>query len=327
MYFITNSYKSQGLFLDLLCYNITMENKAFLGYSDTLAILPFDHRTGLYKAFEWTEPLTPDQITEMKDGRRLIFEAIQRAVELGIPKESAPVFTDDVFGAEVLKDAKEKGFITFLTTEKSGATYFDFEHGHQFGDAINAIGPTFTKALVRYNPDANHEDNKKSLENLKKLSDFSHANGYKFIIEPLIAATDEQLSQVADDKHRYDNEVRPNLTVRMIREMQDAGIEPDVWKIEGFEHADAYEKIVAAARAGGRDNVGIITLGRNETDEVVNTWLRASSHVPGVIGFAVGRTVFLDPLLRYRQSKISRDETITIIAEKFTSFFKVFTEK
>ena len=304
-----------------------MENKAFLGYSGTLAILPFDHRTGLYKAFGWTEPLDPGQVIEMKDGRQLIFEAIQQAVSLGIPKESAPVFTDDVFGAEALKDAKEKGFITFLTTEKSGATYFDFEHGDQFGDAINAIGPTFTKALVRYNPDANHEDNKKSLENLKKLSDFSHANGYKFLIEPLVTATDEQLSQVVDDKHRYDNEVRPELTVRMITEMQNFGIEPDVWKIEGFEKTVTYEKIVTAAQTDGRSGVGIITLGRNETDEVVNTWLRASSHVPGVIGFAVGRTVFLEPLLHYRTKELTRDEAITIIAEKFTSFFKVFTEK
>lgn len=310
-----------------LCYNISMENKAFLGYSDTLAILPFDHRTGLYKAFGWTEPLTLEQVSEMKDSRQLIFEAIQYAVSHGIPKESAPVFTDDVFGAEVLKDAKEKGFITFLTTEKSGATYFDFEHGDSFGDAINTIDPTFTKALVRYNPDINHEDNKKSLENLKKLSDFSHTNGYKFLIEPLIAATDEQLATVDGDKHRYDNEIRPELTVRMIREMQDFGIEPDVWKVEGFEQTDAYQKIVSAARTDGRDNVGIITLGRNETDEVVAKWLRASNHVPGVIGFAVGRTVFLDPLLRYHAKEISREEAVKEIAIKFVSFYNIFTEK
>lgn len=304
-----------------------MENKAFLGYSGTLAILPFDHRTGLYKAFGWTEPLTENQISEMKDGRRLIFEAIERAVELGVPRESAPVFTDDIFGAEVLHDAKEKGFITFLTTEKSGITYFDFEHGDQFGDAINAIQPTFTKALVRYNPDGNTEDNEKSLMNLKKLSDFSHTHNYKFIVEPLVAATNEQLASVTGDKHRYDNEVRPDLTVRMIVEMQEFGIEPDVWKIEGFEQSDAYKKIVTAARAGERNNVGIITLGRNETDEVVASWLRASNHVPGVIGFAVGRTVFLDLLLKYRKGEILRDEAISGIATKFVSFYKVFEEK
>ncbi len=304
-----------------------MENKAFLGYSGTLAILPFDHRTGLYRTFGWSEPLTGEQIIEMKDSRRLIFEAIEHAVAQGIPKESAPVFTDDVFGTEVLKEAKEKGFITFLTTEKSGATYFDFEHGDNFGDAINAIGPTFTKALVRYNPDSNLEDNKKSLENLKKLSDFSHANGYRFLIEPLIVATDDQLTSAEGDKHRYDNEIRPELTVRMICEMHDAGIEPDVWKIEGFEHTDAYEKIVSAVRADGRDNVGIITLGRNETDEVVASWLQASRSVPGVIGFAVGRTVFLDPLLRYHAQEISREEAVKEIATKFVSFYNIFTEK
>lgn len=288
---------------------------------DILAILPFDHRTGLYKAFGWSEPLSDDQITTMKDGRRLIYEAIQESVKMGVPLSNAPVFTDDIFGKEVLVDAKKKGFQTFLTTEKSGLTYFDFEHGEQFGDAINEVKPNFVKALVRYNPDSNSEDNQKSLINLKKLNDFANANGYKFLIEPLIPATDAQLENVGNDKKKYDEEVRPDLTVRMINEMHVAGVKPDIWKIEGFQNSNNYEKVTEAAATN------IICLGRNETDEVVESWLRAGATVDEVIGFAVGRTVFLDPLLKYVKGEIPRETAIQTIAQKFVHFYNIFTKK
>lgn len=60
----------------------------------------------------------------------------------------------------------------------------------------------------------------------------------------------------------YDAELRPDLMVRAIRELQDAGIEADVWKIEGVdERADA-ERIAAQCREGGRDGVACVVLAR-----------------------------------------------------------------
>lgn len=298
-----------------------------LGYIEPLYILPFDHRTGLYKLFGWTEPLTSEQIEAMKSGRRLIFDAIQQAVAQGVPKENTPVFTDDVYGKEVLREAAEKGFMTFLTTEKSGIPYFDFEHGEDYATIIKEINPTFTKALVRFNPEGNQDDNARSLENLKKLSDFSHEHGYKFVIEPLVGATDAQLASVSGDKAAYDESVRPNLTVRMIEQMHAAGIEPDIWKIEGFKNSENYQTVMNAARSGNRNNVAIISLGRNETDETVSQWLKAGAAVNGVIGFAIGRTIFLDALTKFQSGDLSHDDAATEIANRFIHFYKVFTEK
>lgn len=296
-----------------------------LGYTKTLAILPFDHRTGLYKEFGWTEPLTHEQVAEMKEHRWLIYEGLKRSFKLGVPKEEAGVLTDDLFGKTVLEDAIQENLPVILTTEKSGTPFFDFEH-EDWKEKINELRPTFTKALVRYNPDGNKEDNTRSLANLKLLSDFSHENNYKFLIEPLIPPTQEQLASVSEDKQRYDAELRPELTMRMIGEFQAAGIEPDIWKIEGFEKKESYEKVITQAREGGRTEVGIISLGRNETDEVVAKWLQAGAQVPGVIGFAVGRTIFLDALKQFKSGEISRSEAVEKIAEKFSNFYKTFTE-
>lgn len=295
-----------------------------LGNNDILAILPFDHRTGLYRELGWSEPLSDEQKTQMKQGRRLIYDAIVQAVHDGIPREQTIVFTDDLFGAEVLHDAKDAGFTTSLTTEQSGIPYFNFEHA-DFGSAIQSIKPDMVKALVRYNPAGDANNNRTSLENLKKLSDYAHEHGLLFLIEPLIPATDEQLAKMDGDKHRYDTELRPGLTVQMIHDMQNAGIEPDIWKIEGFADPVLYEMVVAAAQTNGR-NAHLIALGRNETDGVVASWLRAGATVPGVIGFAVGRTVFLESLKQFLSGGLSHDDAVVIIAKKFREFYDVFTQ-
>ena len=114
-----------------------------------------------------------------------------------------------------------------------------------------------------------------------------------------------QLQGLGNDKKAYDLQLRPALMVRAIHELQDAGVEADVWKIEGIERREDCQRVVEAARRGGRDRVGCIILGRGEDDEKVRHWLRTAAGVPGFIGFAVGRTTFWDPLVEYRADRIT----------------------
>ena len=75
-----------------------------------------------------------------------------------------------------------------------------------------------------------------------------------------------------------------------------AGVEPDVWKIEGLDAREDCERVASAARAGGRDGVSCIVLGRGGDAAKVEGWLRTAASVPGFIGFAVGRTIWWDAL-------------------------------
>jgi myo-inositol catabolism protein IolC len=109
-----------------------------------------------------------------------------------------------------------------------------------------------------------------------------------------------------------------------IEQLQDAGVEPDVWKIEGLERREDCERIVAAARWGGRNRVGCIILGRGEDDRKMREWLTIASAVPGFIGFAVGRTSFWDPLVDWRGKKISRDEAVAETARWYQEFVQIF---
>jgi len=100
---------------------------------------------------------------------------------------------------------------------------------------------------------------------------------------------------------------------------------PDL--LEGIEGLDRHEdcaKMVAAARAGGRDRVSCIVLGRGESDQKVEEWLGIAASVPGFIGFAVGRTDFWDPLVAFRAKQETREQAVAEIARRYRHFVDVF---
>jgi len=144
------------------------------------------------------------------------------------------------------------------------------------------------------------------------------------MFELLVPAEKAQLDRLNGDKKKYDIELRPKLMVQTIQQLQDAGVEPDVWKIEGLDRRDDCEKIVAAARRGGRDKVGCIILGRGEDDNKVREWLTTAAQVQGFIGFAVGRTAFWNPLVDYRAKKITREGAVAEIARRYEEFAVIF---
>ena len=121
------------------------------------------------------------------------------------------------------------------------------------------------------------------------------------MFELLVPAEKAQLEKVGGDKKRYDKELRPELMVQAIHQLQDAGVEADVWKIEGIDSKEDAAKVVEAAHRGGRDHVGSIILGRGEDDKKVREWLTIAAAVPGFIGFAVGRTTFWEPLTEWKE--------------------------
>ena len=144
------------------------------------------------------------------------------------------------------------------------------------------------------------------------------------MFELLVPAEESQLDRVKGDKKAYDREIRPELVVEAIRELQDSGVEADVWKIEGIERKLDCQKVVAAARRAGRDKVGCIILGRGEDEQKVRQWLSTAASVEGFIGFAVGRTTFWDPLVDYRAQRITRETAVTRIADEYRAWVDVF---
>jgi myo-inositol catabolism protein IolC len=299
-----------------------------LGYDKPLYIQPFDHRGSFQKKmFGWDGVLSEQQTAEIASAKRVIYNGFEAAVASGVPKEKAGILVDEQFGAAILRDASASGFAIACPAEKSGQDEFDFEYGEDFAKHIDAFEPTFCKVLVRYNPEGDKELNRTQSARLKRLSEYLHEKGRsRFMFELLVPAEKDQLNRVNGDKKAYDLEIRPSLMVGAIRELQENGVEADVWKIEGLDRREDCERIVEIARRAGRDKVGCIILGRGENDEKVHEWLETAAAVPGFIGFAVGRTVFWEPLVSLLAKKSSREEAVAEIARRFSEFVRVFDQ-
>jgi 5-dehydro-2-deoxygluconokinase len=273
-----------------------------VGYDRLLYILPFDHRGSFQtKMFGWKGALTPEQTAEIAAAKQVIYEGFKKAVAEGVPRSEAGILVDEQFGEAVLRDATQHWYITACPAEKSGQDEFDFEYGEDFAKHIEEFNPTFCKVLVRYNPEGEKALNQRQAQRLKRLSDYLHGKGRsKFMFELLVPAEPAQLQKLGGDKKAYDLQLRPGLMVRAIQELQDAGVEPDVWKIEGLDRREDCARVVEVAHRGGRNKVGCIVLGRGEDDRKVREWLSVAAGVPGFVGFAVGRTTFWDPLVEWR---------------------------
>lgn len=298
------------------------------GYQQPLYILPFDHRgsfeTGM---FHWHGALSAEQTAQIAAAKQVIYDGFKAALAAGVRQQDAGILVDEQFGAAILRDASLSGYHFACPAEKSGQEEFDFEYGDHFAEHIEAFHPTFAKVLVRYNPEADREMNRVQASRLKQLSDYlQQANRSLFMFELLVPAEKAQLDKVSGDKKAYDLELRPPLMVGAIQELQDAGVDPDIWKIEGLDRSQDCEKIVAAARRNGRDNVGCIILGRGEDEQKVREWLTTAAAIPGFIGFAVGRTDFWDPLVAWREGRLTREEAVSAIASHYREFVRIFEE-
>ncbi len=298
-----------------------------LGYQGKLYILAFDHRGSFQKKMFGIEgDPTAEETETISDAKHLIYEGMEQAVSRGAEPGATGVLVDEQFGGEIPRQAHESGLKLAMPVEKSGQEEFDFQYDQDFGAHIEKFDPDFSKVLVRYNPeDPDTEMNKRQLGRLKELADWLHDHDCKFLFELLVPATDDQLAKVDGDVDRYDAELRPELMRRAIQEIQDFGAEVDVWKIEGVDEREDAVMLSEQARSGeGRQGVRCVLLGRGASTEKVEHWLQVASTVEGFIGFAIGRSIWWDPLKGFLDDELQRDQAASQIADNYLHFVEVY---
>ena len=288
-------------------------------------ILAFDHRSSFTEKLFGIKNRKPtaEEKKQIEEYKKLIFMGFRQALEKKVPREIAGLLVDEEYGSDILREAKKSGFTFAMPVEKSGQDEFDFEYGNEFAKHIEEFDPTFVKVLVRYNPAGEATLNQRQLEKLKALSNYLKQTNKPFLFELIVPADAQQLAEAGGAKEKYDQNIRPKLMIQSLREIQAAGVEPSVWKLEGVDNPDDAKAIVKQAQSNGR-KVGVITLGRGESKEKVQEWLAVGAKIPGIIGFAVGRTIFWQPLAEHKAATISQKETIEKIALNYTDFVNLW---
>jgi myo-inositol catabolism protein IolC len=298
-----------------------------LGYDGKLYILSFDHRGSFLRdMFGIVGDPTPEQIEAIRDVKRLIFEGAVEAVAQGADPRRTGIVVDEQFGSDIPARAREHGLKLAVAVEQSGQAEFAFEYGEDFGAHIERFAPDFAKVLVRYNPE---QEDAELLERqrarLKTLSDWLRARDGKLLFELLVPPTPVQLARVGGDSARYDRELRPGLMRVTIEALQDAGVEVDVWKLEGVETPEDAATLVAQARSG-EDRAGVVAtlLGRAGSDEQIDHWLRVAASVEGFVGFAIGRSIWWGALKAVLLQSLPRGQARDQIAANYLRFIDVY---
>jgi myo-inositol catabolism protein IolC len=282
-----------------------------------LFLLAMDHRSSFAKTVfgESGEP-TSAQLEKMRDAKVMIYESLRLALAEPLATGRAGVLVDEHLGAEVATRAKADGLFLAMPIEKSGTKLFELEYGESFADHVAAYDPDFFKVLVRYNPVDDEQTRTTQIERLARVSAWATDVGRSWLFELLVPPTSEQLVE-SDDQYHFDREVRPGLTVETISAFVAGGVHPTIWKLEGYETDAGAQEVLRAVATDTAHPAECIVLGRNAPMSSVEHWIDVAAPLPGYAGFAVGRSIWEQPLLDLLGGRIERSEAVRSIAARY----------
>ncbi len=272
-----------------------------LGYKGKIYMLPFDHRDFLIRSFSLKKPLSKADKNIISYYKAIIFQGFLLARRGSRHQKEMSILIDEEFGLDIIELARHQKILFAVSTEKSGKDFFEFEHGKNFGKFITKSNPDFVKVLIRYDL-KNKKQNQEQLKKLKSLNDFCKTIDKKFIIELLTPKIGNKAKE----------------TTFIISEIQAAGIDPDIWKIEAYDKRVDWEIVIKQIKnTKARKNVSIIMLGRGEDMKQIKKWVSVAKKFSDINGFAVGRTIFFDAIINLYNGKISKNRAIEIIKDNY----------
>ena len=290
-----------------------------------LLILAMDHRDSLERElYRLTAPPTPSEAARIAADKLLVYRALLDAAAQLPASARAGVLVDEQYGASVAELAQHVPTLDLaMPIEASGHPWFQFAFADDWRRHAEFFTTGNSKVLIRDNPGLKASDRHAQMAAVSRVSTWARKAGRPLIVELLVPATSADLASVGDDAARYDAELRPQLTVQVIHDLQDAGVEPALWKVEGLEATADAREVARAARRGGRD-ARCIVLGRHAPADRLDHWLEAAAPVPDFVGFAIGRSIWWDALSDLLAGSITEAEAQTRIATAYLSFANDF---
>ncbi|HEY5231109.1 MAG TPA: DUF2090 domain-containing protein [Galbitalea sp.] len=300
----------------------------FSAASRALFILADDHRDSLEKElYKLTAPPTSVQAARIRADKMLVYEALVDATRRLPDAAQAGILIDEEYGADVAElAAKSDGRINLsMPLEASGKDWFEFAYGDDWKAHAAHFPTDHAKVLIRDNPSLAVPDRLQQAERLKVVSSWAIESRHHLIVELIVPPTDDDLKSVDGDRKRYDDELRPKLTLDVIGFLQDRGADPALWKIEGMDSTADAAAVADLAKRGGR-TADCIILGRHASKEDLDHWLEVAAPLPGYVGFAIGRSIWWDPLAGHFAGTLSADLARHQIAENYLYFAHAYLD-
>ncbi len=279
-------------------------------------MLAFDHRQVLRDIY-------PDAATSDLEATKVaVLDSLELLSGTVADRASLAYLVDEEYGREAAVAARERGYYVAMPIEASRTPILQVQYP-DYRERFERLDPQCVKALIFHNPADDAGRKSIQFDLLREFGAFAREQQRDYLVEILMTPTPEQLARAGGDRRAFRENLFPELLIESMREMQEAGIEPDIWKVEGLETVESAAAVGAQATADGRDGVRCIVLGSGERQEIVNGWLANASAVPAFSGFAVGRTVWRDPLADLLAGR-PREAALAAMAGSFTQLIDAF---
>ena len=264
---------------------------------DVLNVLAIDHRSQ-FEGLACT--LRVDDMNRVVTFKTLALRALE---QVATNKAGFGFLADGRYGMRALEAAADHPYWVGRPIELPGSRPLRFEGSADVG-AILADWPLghVVKCLVFYHPDDPAELRAEQDAQLQRLFDACRATRHELLLE-IIASTH--------------GPVERDTVARLIDHVYELGVFPDWWKLEPNVDPGAWEMIERVIRARDSHCRGILLLGLSAPTEELLAGFPAAASCPLVKGFAVGRTIWHDPAVRWLQGDIDDAQAVAIMAGNF----------
>jgi 5-dehydro-2-deoxygluconokinase len=262
----------------------------------TIMALAIDHRAQLEKIAD-AAGAPRERISDFK------LLAVEAAAKVAAGRPGYGMLLDGKYGREALFRAVDHGFWIGRPVEEPGSRPLEFEFGGSLGAKLVEWPVAHTiKCLCFYHPDDPPDLKARQERELLRLHDAARTLERELLIE-IIASKNGPI----DDQ----------TIARVIERLYAIGIKPDWWKLESQASKAAWDNIARAIETGDPLCRGIMLLGLEAPEEDLAQAF-ALAHNCGVVkGFAIGRTIFVEPAVEWFAGRIDDREAIECMASAF----------
>jgi 5-dehydro-2-deoxygluconokinase len=268
---------------------------------DDLHIFAFDHRSQLY---ELVRECGADE-TRLPRLKRLLVDAVARTErELGLTQRVG-VLIDRRYGQEALNAATGRGWWVGSPVEMPGSHPLEFERGRSVGTDLQQWPVEHVvKCLVQFDPDGTPESRLEQETQLLTLYDAVKHSGHELLLE------------VIPPNNPHGSGTPGERVLRAMKRIYNLGIRPEWWKLKPLPAQDwsAVDALIAERDPYCR---GVVLLGLNAPFAELAEGFAAAAHSASCRGFAVGRSIFMQPARAWLAGEIDDDALVEQAAAQF----------
>jgi len=228
--------------------------------------------------------------------------AVQAAAKVAGGQTGFGMLLDGTYGREALFRAADHDLWVARPVEKTGSRPLRFERDDVGTQLKEWPVSQVVKCLCFYRPDDPEALKLEQEERLRTVAEAARGTGHELLIE-IIAS-----------KH---GAVDDDTVAAVLRRLYDRGIRPDWWKLEPQATRTAWQRIGDAIRTGDAFCRGVVVLGLESSEEVLENVFHEAATDSVVKGFAVGRTIFAETALGWLRGEIDDATAVAELTKRF----------